>query len=82
MIRDRLSVPANAALDLVAESMAEIEEDLGDCDAEDRSKRLSHMAVDLQAEHQRNGGEDTPDSLIRGAAIALLVLALAGPDVE
>jgi hypothetical protein len=82
MMRERLSVSANAALDLVGESMAEIEKDLGDCDAEDRSKRLSHMAANLQAEHQRNGGEDTPASLIRGAAIALLVLALAGPDVE
>ena len=76
MIREQLSVPANVALDLVAERMAEIEQDLGGCDPEDRSKRLSYMAADIQAEHQRNGGEDTPDSIVRASAVALLIAAL------
>ena len=80
MMYEQLSVPANVALDLVADRMAEIERELRDCDAEDRTKRLSHMAADVQAEHQRNGGEDTPASIVHASAVALLVAALSYPE--
>ena len=76
IIHEQLSVPANVALDLVAERMATIELELAGCDPQERATRLSHMAADIQASHNRDGGEDTPDSIVRSSAVALLVAAL------
>jgi hypothetical protein len=77
MIGEGLSRQAEAALGLVATRMAAIEGDLGVSGPEERAKRLTHLAVDIQAGHARAGGEDTPQSIIEGAAVALLVAALA-----
>jgi hypothetical protein len=77
MIGKGLSGSAEVALGQVATRMAEIEADLGPCGPEERAKGLSHLAADIQAGHARAGGEDTPQSIIEGAAVALLVAALA-----
>ena len=70
---DQLSVPANVALDLVAERMAAMELDLAGLGFEERRDRLSHIAADI---HMRAGGEDTPDFLVESSAVALLIAAL------
>jgi hypothetical protein len=77
----RLSPAALRAHAKIGEMMLEIEtiELDGKCH-EDRTKRLSHLAADLNARHRGGSRNDDPDSILRAAALAILIVALA--DVE
>jgi hypothetical protein len=70
-----LSEPAARALVRVAEAMLEIETaELDGYDREQRTKMLSHLAAALNYERQNKPDDAT--SLCRGAALAVLILAL------
>jgi hypothetical protein len=73
---DDLSEPVARALVRMAEVMLEIERtELYGYDREQRTKTLSHLAAALNYERQNK--PDDANSLCRGAALAVLILALA-----